>query len=129
MGLQKLSADEARTILTAASQNPTGVRKNTIEQLRSVAGLCNASEFDATTKHLPLAERKIHGDATDQAIFRFSESLGPISELKRCWNTKFNLAFNSKNKFMIRVLGLSNRDGLENALPGGTAAIYEPGDM
>ncbi|KAK4222517.1 hypothetical protein QBC38DRAFT_80396 [Podospora fimiseda] len=99
------------------------------DQLRSVAGLCNAGEFDAATRNLPLADRKIHGDSTDQAVLRFAESLGSVAELKRCWATKFNLAFNSKNKFMIRVLGFTHPDGLSLALPGGTAAIFEPGDM
>lgn len=50
-------------------------------------------------------------------------------ELKRCWTTKFNLAFNSKNKFIMRVLGMANPEGLALALPAGTASIIEPADM
>ncbi|KAK3937704.1 putative type IIC NA+/K+/H+-transporting ATPase [Diplogelasinospora grovesii] len=123
VGCEKMTADAARDTLVADRGS------NAINQLRTVAGLCNAGEFDASTKHLPLAHRKIHGDATDQAILRFAESLGPVAELKRSWNTKFNLAFNSKNKFMIRVLGMSNADGPAVALPTGTAAIFEPRDM
>ena len=129
IGLQEMTADAACEALKGDQQGTSTVRRSAIQQLRSVAGLCNAGEFDAATMDLPLAQRKIHGDATDQAILRFSEGMGPISELKRTWNTKFNLAFNSKNKFMIRVLGLTNRENLENALPFGTAAIFEPGDM
>jgi sodium/potassium-transporting ATPase subunit alpha len=96
--------------------------------VRTVAGLCNAGEFDAATKHLPISERKIHGDATDQAILRFSETLGPVSELKSCWKTRFELAFNSKNKYMIRILSLAHPDGLQYAIPTDTAAIFQPGD-
>ena len=113
-----------------ADRNTAGdLASNAFDQLRSVAGLCNAGEFDSATRSLPLAHRKIHGDATDQAILRFSESLGSVAELKRCWATKFNLAFNSKNKFMIRVLGFTHPDGLSLAIPSSTAAIFEPGDM
>lgn len=76
---------------------------NIIGQLRDVAGLCNASEFDASSVHLPLDERKINGDATDQAVLRLSELLGPAAEFRRMWRKRFDRAFNSKNKFMIRV--------------------------
>jgi sodium/potassium-transporting ATPase subunit alpha len=90
---------------------------NAIDQLRTVAGLCNAGEFDASTMHLPLSERKINGDATDQAILRFSESLSPVSELREQWTRKFELAFNSKNKFMIRLFASATEAGLPSALP------------
>lgn len=128
-GLQTMGADAARDVVAAGRIKEGHHGSSAIDQLRTVAGLCNAGEFDATTNHLPLANRKIHGDATDQAILRFAESLGPIAELKRFWATKFNLAFNSKNKFMVRVLGSTHADGLGIALPSGTAAIFEPGDM
>jgi sodium/potassium-transporting ATPase subunit alpha len=57
---------------------------NVIHQLRSLADLCNAGEFDAPTNHLPLSERKITGDATDQAVLRLSESLGPSETYRGC---------------------------------------------
>lgn len=47
----------------------TGIA-SAIQQLRALGGLCNAGEFDAATWHLPLKERKISGDATDQAVLR-----------------------------------------------------------
>lgn len=129
VGLQTMEADRARDAIVANRAEEPNQGSNAFDQLRSIAGLCNAGEFDAATQHLPLSTRKIHGDATDQAILRFAESLGSISELKRCWATKFNLAFNSKNKFMIRVLGCTNIEGLGLAMPRGIAAIFEPGDM
>src|ERR1700753_288204 len=91
-GAQRMTAE------SASSTAPTG--RQAVDQLHVVAGLCNAGEFDAATLHLPLAERKLHGDATDKAILRFAESLGPVAELRCCWQSKFELAFNSKNKFM-----------------------------
>jgi sodium/potassium-transporting ATPase subunit alpha len=103
-------------------------RSNAVSQLRSLAGLCNAGEFDAATMKLPLHERKINGDATDQAILRFSESLGPVSELRQMWKKTFELAFNSKNKYMIRTLELVQDKGLELALPSTEASTFRPQD-
>ena len=74
--------------------------KETLEQLHAIAGLCNAAHFDATTLHLPIAERKINGDATDTAILRFAEELGDVSDLTGNWKREFDLPFNSKNKYM-----------------------------
>lgn len=109
VGLEKMTVDNVRDTLIAERNIDGNFAGNAIDQLRTIGGLCNAAVFDAQTKKLPLSERRIHGDATDTAILRFSESLGPISELKGCWHTKFDLAFNSKNKFMIRVLSLAVR--------------------
>ncbi|ELR02104.1 hypothetical protein VC83_06615 [Pseudogymnoascus destructans] len=91
-------------------------RQNSVSQLRTIAGLCNSGNFDAATYHLPLHDRKIHGDATDQAILRFSESLGPVTEARESWVKSFELAFNSKNKYMIRTFTLADRAGLDLAL-------------
>jgi sodium/potassium-transporting ATPase subunit alpha len=122
VGIQKMTADAAKNSLDITGNTAIG-------QLRTVAGLCNTGQFDKATMDRPLHERVVHGDATDQATLRFSELLGPVSELRRCWHTKYQLAFNSKNKYMIRALGLVNPDGLAMALPVHIAAIYQPGDM
>jgi sodium/potassium-transporting ATPase subunit alpha len=103
-------------------------RFNAVSQLRSIAGLCNSGDFDAATMRLPLHERKINGDATDQAILRFSESLGPVSELRQMWKKTFELAFNSKNKYMLRTLELVQEKGLELALPSMEASSFRPQD-
>ncbi|OCL07754.1 Na/K ATPase-like protein alpha 1 subunit [Glonium stellatum] len=85
-----------------------------IEQVRILAGLCNAGDFDASTAELPLNERKINGDATDQAILRLSESLGSVSELRKSWKKTFEIGFNSKNKFMIRLMARREDSALGN---------------
>lgn len=90
--------------------------QNSVSQLRTIAGLCNSGNFDAATYHLPLHDRKIHVDATDQAILRFSESLGPVTEVRESWVKTFELAFNSKNKYMIRTFTLADKVGLDLAL-------------
>ena len=98
---------------------------NQVNQFRAIAGLCNAGDFDPTSDHLPLEDRKMNGDATDQAILRFSESLGSVAELRRIWKTKFDLAFNSKEKFQIRVLALAEQEGLNVALPAQEAQVFK----
>ena len=124
IGTQRMTADDA---LVLSRQHAPTIKS--VEQLRAISGLCNAGQFDAATRALPVAQRVIHGDATDQAILRFSESLGSVAELRRCWQTMYDLAFNSKNKFMIRVLGLSHPDGRTMAFPEATASVFQPKDL
>lgn len=102
---------------------------NAIDQLRFLSGMCNSGEFDAATNNLPLAERKINGDATDQAVLRFSESLGRVTELREAWKKNFELAFNSKNKFMIRTFSLANETGLNLALSRSEATTFKTDDL
>ncbi|MCJ1395670.1 hypothetical protein MMC18_008556 [Xylographa bjoerkii] len=90
---------------------------NVIKQLRAVSAICNAGEFDVATINQPLADRTIIGDATDQAVLRFSESLGAVQVTRGLWRKRFDLAFNSKNKFMIRVSSLVDPKGVDDALP------------
>lgn len=111
------------------TQGDEKTQHNAVQQLRCIAGLCNAGEFDAATIHLPLPERKINGDPTDQAILRFSESLGPVSNLKQLWKKEFELAFNSKNKFMIRTLSLVDKQGTSLALTAEEATAFTGNDM
>lgn len=85
-------------------------REDVMEDLRLLSGLCNAGEFDAATMHLPISERKINGDATDQAILRLSEGLGSVAELRQTWKKVFEIAFNSKNKFMVRLMAPASQE-------------------
>ncbi|KAH6620011.1 hypothetical protein C7974DRAFT_457820 [Boeremia exigua] len=89
-------------------------REDVIDRLRMLAGLCNSGEFDAATMHLPIADRKINGDATDQALLRLSESLGSVAELRRDYKKVFEIAFNSKNKFMVRLVSPADKDATGN---------------
>ncbi|KAI5800828.1 hypothetical protein FPQ18DRAFT_253093 [Pyronema domesticum] len=75
-----------------------------ILELARIGGLCNAGEFDPTKTHLPLDQRKINGDATDQAVLRFVESITSVASIRQEWQNVFRLAFNSKNKFMIQIV-------------------------
>ena len=89
-------------------------REDVINRMRMLAGLCNAGEFDAATMHLRIAERKINGDATDQALLRLSESLGSVAELRRDYKKVFEIAFNSKNKFMVRLMSPASQNATGN---------------
>lgn len=99
-----------------------------INQLRAITGLCNAGEFDPTSTDKPLSERPIFGDATDQAVLRFSESIGPVYALRQMFKKTYSLAFNSKNKFMIRIFSVLDSQGPSLGLSSIEAAPFQYGD-
>lgn len=119
----KHSPESARDDMVAKS------KASGVHQLRAMAGLCNSAEFDAASISLPLHERQMYGDATDQAILRFSESLGPVSELRQLWRKSYELAFNSKNKFMMRIFSLAEPEGLKLAVSAAEESQWKPDDM
>lgn len=98
--LEKIAASQSRSTYDPHSPQ----KHNVMHQIHMLGGLCNSGDFDASTVHLPIAERKINGDATDQAILRLSETFGSVAELRRKWKKDFEIAFNSKNKFMVRLM-------------------------
>lgn len=122
-----MTPEFARDKITSRRHDPN-TSSNAVDQLRVLAGLCNSGEFDITTAHLPLHERNINGDATDKAILRFSESLGEVAYLKQFWKKEFELAFNSKNKFMIRTFSLAETDGLKNTISLSEECHYKSDD-
>jgi sodium/potassium-transporting ATPase subunit alpha len=127
VGTENISAASALDEMMQRCREAKG--NNSIEQLRFITSLCNLGDFDAATLNLPLHDRKINRDATDQAILRFSESLGPVLELRSLWRKNFELAFNSKNKFMIKTLSLVKEDGLNHAFSNADAATFTSKDM
>lgn len=97
-------------------------------QLGALAALCNAAELDASQADIPLAQRNVFGDATDTAILRFSESIsdGNVGYFRGCWQKVFDLAFNSKNKFMIRTFTNSRKEALAHTIH--SAGVDQFGD-
>ena len=75
-----------------------------IKSLHITGALCNVADFDYSTTKLPVSAIKMHGDPTDQAILRFSEFLDSVLDLRKEWKKDFEIAFNSRNKFMIRIM-------------------------
>jgi sodium/potassium-transporting ATPase subunit alpha len=116
---EEYTADAARDKMAVhRSQNNINTlskpKESIIDQVRILGGLCNSGEFDAADMHLPIAERKINGDATDQAVLRLSETLGSVAELRRDYKKVFEIAFNSKNKFMVRLMTPANQTPTSN---------------
>ncbi|KAI1389342.1 calcium ATPase [Hypoxylon trugodes] len=114
---------EGSTAPAIAGMVTTGVG-----QVRAIAGLCNAAEFDAATMDLPIEQRRVFGDATDQAVLRFSERFGSVHHMRQCWQKTYELAFNSKNKFMIRTFSLFRKDCLKATLSESEADNFNKGD-
>lgn len=119
-----MTPEEARHKIVM-HQDDTDTVGNAADQLRVLAGLCNSAEFDITTSHLSLNERKINGDATGKAVLRFSESLGETAYLHCLWKKEFELAFNSKNKFMIRTYSLLEAEALKYSVSPGERSHYD----
>ncbi|KAG2039128.1 hypothetical protein BDR03DRAFT_894591 [Suillus americanus] len=82
--------------------------------LHQIARLCNGAKFDATTNHLPVRDRTVKGDPTDTALLRFSEALSipelgvDTSTLQQDYEKKFEIPFNSRNKWMLSVVSKVN---------------------
>jgi sodium/potassium-transporting ATPase subunit alpha len=112
-----MTAEDARGKVSQA-----GTSTHPVTQLRAIAALCNASDFDVATADAPLSERKIFGDATDQAVLRFAEFVetGSVAYLRACWRKTYDLAFNSKNKFMIRCFSCIKPESVPTTLYGGS---------
>lgn len=62
----------------------------------TISSLCN----DATVSRTGA----LNGNATDKAIFTYTDALKPRWELEQKWNSRFQLAFNSKDKYMANLL-------------------------
>lgn len=80
-----------------------------IEALRRGAALCNDATFDPATIHLPVEKRTVEGNATDAAVLKFAAAGNHSDHLGTDNTPVYTLPFNSKNKFMVTVNRLSNR--------------------
>lgn len=125
IGTASMTAEHAREAVT------DDVRGSAIHQLKAVAALCNAAELDVATAELPVAEKKIFGDATDSAVLRFAEQLesGTVPYMRACWKKTYELAFNSNNKFMIRCFSNARPEALTYSLPYVQTKDYEAKDL
>ncbi|KAJ3269383.1 hypothetical protein HDV01_001458 [Terramyces sp. JEL0728] len=65
---------------------------------------CNDSTFLPGNEHLPISVRPINGDLTDSAILKFAEGYRSVKESSVKPRVLFSMAFNSKNKFMAKVI-------------------------
>ena len=129
IGIRQTTAEATRDLIAHQVGSTSGGFRGPMDQLRTIAGLCNSGEFDPSQGNVPLKDRKIIGDSTDQSILRFAESLGPVSELRNFWKKHFEIAFNSKNKFMLKVFSQAERTGLSLALSANEICDWNDSDM
>ncbi|GAA5838707.1 hypothetical protein JCM9279_003834 [Rhodotorula babjevae] len=100
VGTSSFAAADARRISGDAA-NPT---QPALNQVVAISAICNDADFVAGDGHeLPLEARKIIGDATDTGLLRFAESVSSVSSVRKAVVEKQKLAFNSKNKFAVKL--------------------------
>ncbi|KAG0334702.1 hypothetical protein BG004_000307 [Podila humilis] len=74
-----------------------------LRQLQLATLLCNNATFEQETMNLPIAERRVIGDATDSALLRFAHQLSDTENLSSCFERTMEIPFNSRNKWMMSV--------------------------
>jgi sodium/potassium-transporting ATPase subunit alpha len=83
------------------------VRTVGFNQLVSSCGLCNNAAFESPLegKHLePVRQRPAKGDATDIALLKFSTEYELFTHMTERYKTLAEIPFNSKNKWMVKVV-------------------------
>ncbi|KJR83256.1 sodium/potassium-transporting ATPase subunit alpha [Sporothrix schenckii 1099-18] len=112
LGVTTYTTDE---VVLLAEGAPASAFPSPLNQLCAGAGLCNTAEFDTAAEdeddveaNGPKKERRIFGNATDQAALRLADRLGHIAELRAAWSTVADLAFDSKTKYMATALALND---------------------
>ncbi|KAF9116101.1 hypothetical protein BGX27_004899 [Mortierella sp. AM989] len=102
--------DDVHSMIEKATQNSNVLPQPdddhlvmSLRQLQLATLLCNNAKFDNETKHMPVSERRILGDATDSALLRFSASVSDTTTLASYFERTFEIPFNSRNKWMMVV--------------------------
>ncbi|KAG5996162.1 hypothetical protein E4U52_007175 [Claviceps spartinae] len=74
-----------------------------IQKLLDAASSCNDATFDPTTMSMPIDGRVVQGNATDAAVLRFAAGAKGNDFGTAIVPRVFQIAFNSKNKWMLTV--------------------------
>ncbi|KAF4573612.1 hypothetical protein EYR36_008130 [Pleurotus pulmonarius] len=79
-----------------------------LEALGTIAALCNDAVFEASYVEgkFPQEDKKVNGDATDTGLLRFADDLSSVDETRDAWKEVAKVAFNSKNKFAVKLFRL-----------------------
>lgn len=74
-------------------------------EIHQAAVLCNDAAFDPLSRDLPVMDRNVQGNATDGAVLKFAESAraNATQQLTTSHPRKYQIAFNSKNKYMVTI--------------------------
>ncbi|PBK91758.1 hypothetical protein ARMGADRAFT_1081179 [Armillaria gallica] len=111
-GDELLTVSEAK--MAALANGAAGER---IRILAAITGICNDARFGKANEGLPVEIRKVHGDATDTGLLRFSESISPVENNRAAWIERARVAFNSKNKFAVKLLQALPQDKPARSMP------------
>ncbi|KAF7984332.1 hypothetical protein HWV62_15333 [Athelia sp. TMB] len=98
-GNMELSVKEATAVVEQGAPGSA-----CIKSLAAVAGICNDAVFDVSSGEIPNEDTKVNGDATDTGLLKFSNAICSVTELRSQWREAGKVAFNSKNKFAIKLL-------------------------
>jgi sodium/potassium-transporting ATPase subunit alpha len=131
VGSNIVSMEQVHEAVGANKASGQSNGSQTFGQLAALGALCNAGEMDAAQADVPLAKRNVFGDATDTAVLKFSESVaaGNVGYFRSCWQKVYELAFNSKNKFMIRCFTIGRPEALGKTLTAQDAAQFQNTDL
>lgn len=75
-----------------------------LKDLHMIASLCNDAKFLPGNENDPVFKRPVNGDSTDAAILCYAEQYRTLFPSLDGYATIFTMAFNSKNKFMAKIV-------------------------
>eukprot|EP00735_Rhodelphis_limneticus_P007726 TRINITY_DN2033_c0_g1::TRINITY_DN2033_c0_g1_i1::g.21781::m.21781 TRINITY_DN2033_c0_g1::TRINITY_DN2033_c0_g1_i1::g.21781 ORF type:complete len:787 (+),score=348.10,sp/P18907/AT1A1_HORSE/53.47/0.0,Cation_ATPase_C/PF00689.16/1.2e+04,Cation_ATPase_C/PF00689.16/9.6e-43,Hydrolase/PF00702.21/1.4e-32,Hydrolase_like2/PF13246.1/8.8e-23,HAD/PF12710.2/6.5e-16,E1-E2_ATPase/PF00122.15/2.8e-12,Hydrolase_3/PF08282.7/0.91,Hydrolase_3/PF08282.7/0.002 TRINITY_DN2033_c0_g1_i1:201-2363(+) len=96
---------------TAVTKSNYDRESESFKALYRVAALCSRAVFDSDPANmaLPLRERKVVGDASEQAILKFAEGEKPVVQYRENFPKLAEIPFNSTNKFQVSVHELPDK--------------------
>ncbi|BGP26479.1 sodium/potassium-transporting ATPase subunit alpha [Rhodotorula toruloides] len=87
------------------SLNPADLVHSALNQLISIAAVCNDATFVGTEDEaVPTQDKKVAGDATDTGLLRFAASIASVGKLRSTITEVGKLAFSSCNKFALKLV-------------------------
>jgi len=122
--------DQIQSTKTATTEATYDVNDPLFREAFYVMANCSKAEFDAQdleeNPDKPIAERLVHGDASEAGILKFSEQVEPVAPI-RAMNPKVGgLPFNSTNKFMATIhKDASNPNLLRQCFKGAPERVLE----
>lgn len=87
------------------------------------AGLCNHASFDERKSEILV--RRTNGDASENALLKFSHSNGNTDILKKTYPEVACIPFNSTNKFMVTIHTIPDSDDYLCLIKGAPERILE----
>lgn len=74
------------------------------QALSTISRLCSRAKFLADQENIPIAQKKVNGDASEAAILRCMEEFyGNVEDYKTNHKKVFEIPFNSTNKYQVSI--------------------------